>query len=108
MKNHKDHTRKVWPDMFIDNGSLVTVKETAQRQDLRGRFGVVSRIRIIAETAAVLVFVELFDHETGASPVFMFDPADLEKRKNVATKKPLNRPKATDELHKIRLLELAA
>jgi phenylpropionate dioxygenase-like ring-hydroxylating dioxygenase large terminal subunit len=46
-----------------------------------GRFGRVSKIRILAHSWNVLVFVEIYDPETGASPVMMFEPEDLEKRK---------------------------
>lgn len=92
--------------MFIDHGSLVTVKQTAAREDLRGRFGRVARIRIVAHTGDVMVFVELFDPQTGASPVMLFEPHELERRKNIAIQS--RRPIASEELHAIRFMELQA
>jgi hypothetical protein len=92
--------------MFIDIGSMVSVRDTAAREDLRGRFGMVSKIRIISHSSAVLVFVELYDPVKGDCPVMMFEPDELERRKNTET--TLNCPLATDELHKIKFMELAA
>lgn len=90
--------------LFIDNGSLVTVKSDFMRVELRGRFGRVAKIRIVAHTGDVVVFVNLFNHATGGDDLMMFDPCHLQPRIN----KPaaLKMPRATNELHAIRFAEL--
>lgn len=70
---------------FIDVGSFVEVKPGGNRPDLAERFGVVEKFRIIAETGYCMVFVALYDPETGDSPVYMFEPADLQRRGTAET-----------------------
>lgn len=82
--------------MFIDLHSFVVIKEGGSRPDLAGRFGVVERIRILAHTGDPVVFVALFDPETGASPVYMFTPGDLQKRRQVKTSANMTRDHDTD------------
>lgn len=76
------------------------------REDLRGRFGRVARIRIQSDTGYVMVFVELFDPQTGASPIMLFEPHEIERRTNATSR--AKRPIATQDLHAIRFMELAA
>lgn len=90
--------------MFIDFGSFVTVKSSAIRSDLAGRFGVVERIRIVAHSGDVLVFVALFEPGTGASPLYMFSPGDLEKRRPVATSANRTRGHVVDHLTALELM----
>lgn len=66
--------------MFIDAGSMVTVKDDATRRDLAGRYGKVLKIRIAAQSGAVCVFVELFNRHTGAFDVHLVEPADIRPR----------------------------
>ena len=90
--------------MFIDFGSFVTVKAGASRPDLVGRFGVVEKIRILNHNGEVLVFVALFEPGTGASPVYMFSPGDLEKRRPVASKANRTRGHVVDHLTALELM----
>lgn len=90
--------------MFIDFGSFVTVKAGSSRPDLAGRFGVVERIRILDHSSDVLVFVALFEPGTGASPVYMFSPCDLEKRRQEKTTAGRVRDHVTDHMTAIELM----
>lgn len=63
--------------MFIENGKPVDV--IAGR--MAGRFGVVSKIRIVPETFAVLVFVDVFEPETGGTAIHLFQPHELKRRR---------------------------
>lgn len=85
---------------------MVTVRDTATRQDLRGRFGVVRKIRITDHDAYVMVFVELFNHETGGADLMIFEPKELQRRKNLPA--GIKRPIATHERHAIVFEELIA
>lgn len=85
---------------------MVTVRNDYPRVDLRGRFGRVSKIRIVSHTGDVLVFVNLFNHATGGDDLMMFEPTSLQKRRNAPAK--LKLPVATDEFNQIRFDELVA
>lgn len=90
--------------MFIDTGSMVTIKDNYARKELRGRFGKVSRIRIVSHTGDVMVFVNVFNPNTGGDDLMLFDPVDLMRRRNIAIDS--KRPIATDELHAIRFAQI--
>jgi len=90
--------------VFIDFGSFVTVKADGSRPDLAGRFGVVERIRIASPENDVLVFVALFEPGTGASPLYVFEPRDLEKRRPVATTASRTRDHVTDHMTAMELM----
>lgn len=56
---------------------MVKVKDQSDR--MANRVGIVQKIRIVSHTSHVLVFVEIYDAESGASPVMMFDPEQLQR-----------------------------
>lgn len=89
---------------------MVKVKDEYARKDLRGRFGKVAKIRIVAHTGDVLVFVNLFNPATGADDMMLFDPTDLDKRRNVpfVSARPIQSSRASDEYHALRFDELTA
>lgn len=85
---------------------MVTVRDTATRQDLRGRFGVVRKIRITDHDAYVMVFVELFNADTGGADLMLFEPQELQRLKHAPA--AIKRPIATHERHAIEFEALIA
>lgn len=82
--------------MFIDAGDMVTISEGHPVAHLRGRFGRVVKIRVVSHTKDVMVFVEVFNPETGGDDLMMFGPADIDKRRNQATAAKRTRRDAFD------------
>lgn len=85
---------------------MVVVSDRSARVDLRGRFGRVAKIRITDHDAYVMVFVELYNHDTGGSDIFLFEPHELQRRTNAAA--TITQPVATDERHIIAFETLKA
>lgn len=68
--------------MFIDALGVVDIVNGRYA----GRRGVVEKIRIISASSAVLVFVNVFNQQTGGVDLMTFNPEDLKK----ARLKPIN------------------
>lgn len=68
--------------MFIDALTVVDIMVGK----CAGRRGVVDKIRISNHDASVTVFVRVFNPQSGASDLMMFDPIELKKSRLSAVK----------------------